>query len=54
MAVTNSVGVMVGDRQLIDAWPVDADDVVETSTEGPVPLATLIETIERTPVPDGS
>ena len=51
LAVMNSVGDMVGDLQLLDAWPVDADDVVETPGEGSLPLADLIEVIERVSSP---
>lgn len=53
-AVSNSVGAMSGDRQLVDAWPVGTDDVVETAQQGPIPLTELLERIERTPVPDGA
>lgn len=52
--VSNSVGVMVGDLQLVEAWPVGADDIVETRQEGPIALSELIKTIERTPLSDGS
>lgn len=51
MAVTNSVGAMVGDLQLIDAWPVGADGIVETPGEGSKPLADLVEAVERVPSP---
>ncbi len=44
LAVTNSVGDMSGDLQLLDAWPVGADDVVETPGEGPKALRDLVET----------
>ena len=47
LAVMDSVGAMSGDLQLVDAWPVGADDIVETPGEGPIPLADLIESIER-------
>jgi hypothetical protein len=51
LAVTNSVSATVGDLQLIDAWPVGADDIVETPGEGSKPLADLVEAIERVTSP---
>ena len=51
MAVSNSVGALVGDLQLIDAWPVGADDRVETPGEGSKPLEDLVEAIEPVPAP---
>lgn len=51
LAVENSIGEMTGDLQLIDAWPIGADDIVETPGEGPKPLADLVRTFESTPSP---
>jgi hypothetical protein len=51
MAVEDSVGAMAGDLLLIDAWPVGADDIVETPGEGSKPLADLVKAIERVPAP---
>lgn len=51
LAVTNSVGDEAGDLQLIDAWPVGADDMVETPGEGPKRLADLIASFKGSPAP---
>jgi hypothetical protein len=52
LAVTNSVGATLEDLQLADAWPVGADDVVETPGEGPIALLDLVAAIEQvTPSP---
>jgi hypothetical protein len=40
-------------RAYWDAWPVDANDVVQT-VHGPMPLAQLIDLIHRLPVAAGS
>jgi hypothetical protein len=47
--VADSSGKVQTDVALIDAWPVGSDDVVQTRSDGPLPLAKLVEALAATP-----